>query len=143
MARRPASVLFACNRNAVRSPIAEAIAKRFYGSQMFVDSAGVLPGEPDALAIAVLAEIGIDLSRQRPKTLAEIESDAFDLVVTLTPEAQHRVMELTRTSAFEMEYWPTYDPAVGEGPRDALLDAYRLLRDDLIRRVHHRFGQPP
>lgn len=142
MASSPASVLFACNRNATRSPLAEAIAKHLYGRRLYVDSAGVLPGELDPLAVAVLAEIGIDLSGHRPKMLAEIEGDAFDLVVTLTPQAQHQAMELTRTSAFEVEYWPTYDPTAVEGPREAMLEAYRVLRDDLLRRIRARFGEP-
>jgi len=141
MEELPGSVLFACTHNAIRSPIAEALMKMLHGDRIYVDSVGVRPGEIDPFAVAVLDEIGVDLSRHRPKSFADLEDDYFDLVISLSPEAQHRAVELTRTSSCEIEFWPTLDPSLITGNRETRLDAYRSLRDQLLRRLRARF--PP
>jgi len=138
----PGSVLFVCSRNAVRSAMAEGIARHLYGHRIFVDSAGVREGEPDGFARAAMEELDIDLSRHRPKTVDDLEDTSFDLVITLSPEAHHRIMELTRTNAFDVEYWPTFDPTAVEGSREQVLDAYREVRDGLFRRIRERLGGP-
>lgn len=135
------SVLFLCAHNAVRSPMAEAIARHYFGRELYVQSAGVRAGEPDGFAIAVLDEIGIDASRHRPRTLSELEEWeglSFDLILSLSPEAHHAALELTRTMAVEVEYWPTADPTLAEGSREQRLDAYRDLRDTLAARIKAR-----
>ena len=142
MAGLPGSVLFSCNFNAVRSPMAEAIAKHHFGKQIYVDSAGVREGELDPFVVAVMEELGIDLSRHRPKTFDDLEDSSFDLVITLTPEAQHKAVEMTRTMAVDLEYWPTMDPTATRGNRAAILDAYRQARDSLVKRILERFGTP-
>ena len=138
--RPPGAVLFACGRNAIRSPMAAAIARRLFPTAMYVESAGVQKGDPDPFAVAVMEEIGIDLSRHRPKSFDDLEDDSFDIVVTMSPEAQHRALELTRTTACEVEYWPTLDPSYVEGSRDTRLQAFREVRDQLFRRISSRFG---
>jgi protein-tyrosine-phosphatase len=140
VARRPGSVLFACNFNAVRSPMAEALTKHLFGDVIYVDSAGVRQGSLDGFAVAALAEIGVDISRHNSKTFEDLEDTSFDLVISLTPEAQHRAVELTRTMAIELEYWPTLDPTAMDGKREAVLDAFRQVRDDLQRRILARFS---
>jgi protein-tyrosine-phosphatase len=141
MSRRPQAVLFACGHNAVRSPMAEAIAKHLLGKSVYVDSVGVRAGEPDAFAAAAMAEIGLDISRHRTKSFDELADTSFDLIVTLSPEAQHRAVELTRTMDCQVEYWPTFDPSgAEERGREAVLDAYRGVRDGLFRRIQARFG---
>ncbi|MFO1039333.1 MAG: arsenate reductase ArsC [Geminicoccaceae bacterium] len=135
----PASVLFACTQNMIRSPMAEAILKFLHGKRIYVQSAGVRPGEADPMAAEVLDEIGIDLTRHRPKTFDQLEDEYFDLVISLSPEAQHRAVELTRTSHCELEFWHMPDPSVVEGSREQRLDAYRALRDQLFRRISQRF----
>lgn len=142
MAELPGSVLFACSMNAIRSPMAEAILKALHGRRMFVDSVGVRRGERDPLAVEVLDEIGIDLSRHRPKTFDELEDGFFDLVVTLSPEAHHRALELTRETACEVEFWRVPDPSLVEGTREQRLEAYRALRDFLLARIRSRFPPP-
>ncbi|MBM3567662.1 MAG: arsenate reductase ArsC [Alphaproteobacteria bacterium] len=139
MGRAPASVLFACSRNAIRSPIAEAIAKHLLARRVFVDSAGVRPGPLDPFAVAVLEEIGIDLQRHRPKSFDDLQDGSFDLIVSLSPEAHHKAMEMTRTSACEVEYWPTPDPSAVEGGRETVLEGYRALRDQLMAKIKRRF----
>jgi protein-tyrosine-phosphatase len=136
----PASVLFACARNAVRSPIAEALTKRLYGQRIYVDSVGVRPGKLDPFAVAALQEIGIDLTRHRPKGFEDLEDTYYDLIISLTPEAQHQAVEMTRTMACDLEYWPTLDPTAVYGSREQKMDAYRELRDSLERRIIARFG---
>lgn len=143
MSQRPTSVLFACTQNAIRSPMAEAILKHFQGHRVFVDSAGVRTGELDPFAVAVMEELGIDLSRHRPKAFDDLEDDSFDLVVTLSPEAHHRAIEMTRTTAFDVEFWPTFDPTLIEGNRDTRLEAFRQVRDALMQRIQDRFPPEP
>jgi protein-tyrosine-phosphatase len=145
MSRLPSAVLFACTMNAIRSPIAEAWLKHLHGSRIFVDSCGVRPDGAgvDPFAVAVMDEVGIELGRHRPKSFQELEDTSFDLVVSLSPEAQHSAVELTRTAACELEFWPVFDATAVEGSREAKLEAYRSVRDALRRRIVQRFPLPP
>jgi protein-tyrosine-phosphatase len=141
--KRVQSALFMCNFNAVRSLAAEAIARHYFGKSIYVQSAGVRSGEPaDPFMVAALDEIGIDAARHKPRTLAELEEWEglnFDLIVTLAPEAHHAALELTRTNAVEVEYWPTPDPTLmQEASREQRLEAYRDVRDGLIARIKTR-----
>lgn len=141
MARLPSSVLFACTFNSIRSPMAEALLKHLHGRHIYVDSVGVRDAEIDPFAVAVMDEVGIDISKHRAKTFDELEDTSFDLVVSLSPEAQHSAVELTRTMACEVEFWPVLDPTAVEGSREEMLEAYRMVRDHLRRRILERF--PP
>ena len=116
---RPQAVLFACGLNSVRSPMAASLFKHFFG-RTYVGSAGVRKGELDGFAVAAMEELGLDISRHKPMTFEELEEWEglnFDLIVTLSPEAHHRALELTRTLAADVEYWPTPDPTPTEGSR--------------------------
>ena len=110
MDRGPGSVLFACTQNAIRSPMAEAIAKQLFGHRIYVDSVGVWAHEIDGFAVAVMDEIGIDISGHKPKSFDDLEDSSFDLIISLSPEAQHRAVEMTRTMACDVEFWPTRSP---------------------------------
>ena len=138
----PGAVLFACTMNAVRSPMAAAMLRHLAGRRVYVASAGVRRGAPDPFAVAVMAEIGIDMTEHTPQTLADLGDTSFDLIVTLSPEAHHQALELTRTFAVDVEYWPTLDATalVGTGNREQVLDGYRSVRDSLFRRIKQRFG---
>jgi protein-tyrosine-phosphatase len=138
-AELPKAVLFACNMNAVRSPMAEAILRHLAGRQIYVESAGVRAGDADPFAVAVMEEIGIDLSRHVPQTIADLHDSSFDLVVSLSPEAHHQALEMTRTQAINAEYWPTLDPTAAMGSREQILNAYRDVRETLFRRIKSRF----
>jgi len=135
----PGAVLFACNHNAVRSPMAEAILKHLAGARIYVHSAGVRAGESNPFAAVVMDEIGIDLSRHVPKSLAALKDGSFDLIVSLSPEAHHKALQLAQGFAVDVEYWPTPDPSLAEGSREQILDAYRSLRDTLFRKIKQRF----
>ena len=139
----PGAVLFACTQNAVRSPMAAAIMRHLFGRRVYVDCVGVRAGERDPLAVDVMDEIGVEIATHKPKSFDEFEDTSFDLVVTLSPEAHHKAMELTRTSAAIVEYWPTMDPTAVEGSREQRLAAYRALRDELQRRIEARFDSRP
>jgi protein-tyrosine-phosphatase len=139
MLELPGSVLFCCTMNAIRSPMAESILKYLHGRAIFVQSAGLRAGELDGFAVEVMDEIGIDLSRHRPRTFDELDDDYFDLVVSLSPQAQHRAVELTRDRAAELEFWNMPDPSDAGGSRDQRLDVYRRLRDILMDRIVARF----
>jgi len=136
----PTAVLFACTMNSVRSPMAEAILKFLHGRRIYVDSVGVRSKEVDGFAAAVMEEIGLDISSHNPKTFDDLEDDNFNLVVPLSPEAQHRAVEMTRVMAVDIEFWNTFDPSIIESEnREVRLDAYRQVRDQLMERIKNRF----
>jgi len=137
----PGSILFVCGMNAIRSPMAEMLARRVLPRGTYVASAGVRAGERDPFVDAVLSEIGLVLGRRQPQTLDQLEDDYFDLIVTLAPEAHHRALDLNRASAAEIVYWPTPDPSVATGTRGQILDAYRRVRDHLEGMIAERFGE--
>jgi len=138
----PSSVLFACSQNSVRSPMAEALAKRLYGHVAYIDSVGVRALEVDNFAAAVLDEIGIDVHRHHAKTFDDVDPSSFDLIVTLSPEAHHSALEFARNTATEVEYWPIPDATAVDGSREIRLQAYRQVRDLILRRLKERFGVP-
>jgi len=142
----PRSVLFACTHNLIRSPMAAALARLRFGHNLRVDSLGVRPGVGvDPLAAEVMDELGADLSKHRPKGLAAFEEDEdadFDLIVSLSPEAHHRVLDLIPRLGKAAEYWPTFDPSLAEGSREQRLMEYRLVRDGLAKRIAARFPRP-
>lgn len=136
-------MLFACGMNAVRSPMAAGLFKQLFGKSVYVASAGVQKGDLDPFVVAVMEEIGIDISRHKPidfEELDELEGLNFDLIVTLSPPAHHKALDLTRTIASDVEYWPTVDPTGIEGNREQKLDAYREVRDTLSAQIRRRFG---
>lgn len=137
----PGAVLFACTLNSVRSPMAAGIMRHLFGKFVYVESAGARAGELDPFAVEVMDEIGIEIGKYKPKSFEDLEDGSFDLVITLSPEAQHKAVELTRTSAVEIEYWPTMDPTALEGSREQRLEAYRAVRDELMRRIQARFDK--
>jgi len=140
--QRPQAVLFACGLNSVRSPMAAALLRQMLGTKLYVGSAGVRKGELDPFAAAAMEEIGIDIKAHRPMTFEELEDLEglnFDLIVTLSPEAHHKALELTRTLALDVEYWPTADPTAIEGSREQRMNAYRDVRDQLLQRIRTRF----
>jgi len=138
----PTSLLFACSENSVRSPMAEALAKRLYGQASYIDSVGVRASDVDGFAAAALDELGIDVHRHHAKTFGDVDPSSFDLIVTLSPEAHHQALEFTRGAAVEVEYWPVSDPSAVEGSRETRLDAYRITRDQILTRLKARFGAP-
>lgn len=141
MAELPGAVLFACTMNAMRSPMAEAIMKHFHGKRVFVDSVGVRNGPLDPFAVEVMEEVGISIESHRAKTFDNLEDSSFDVIITLSPEAQHSAVEMTRTMACEVEFWHTFDASIVEGNRETRLDAYRQVRDTLMKRILERFPQ--
>lgn len=121
--------------------MAEAIGRYYFGKEIFFASAGVKKAELDPFAVAAMEEIGIDISRHRPRDFADLDDDSFDLIVTLSPEAHHAALELTRTMAVDVAYWPTFDPTVVQGSRNQMLDAYRDVRDRLTRQIKSRLSK--
>ena len=140
---RPQSVLFACTHNALRSPMAEALARHYFGREVFFASAGLRPEPLDGFAAAVMDELGMDIGKHKPHTFDALEDMNFDLIVSLSPEAHHRALDYTRTNALDVEYWPTVDPSATHGSRDQMLDAYRAVRDGLEARIKARLGWRP
>lgn len=125
--------------NSVRSPMAEGILKHLHGHHIYVDSSGVRQGEIDGFVIEVMDEIGIEISKHNAKTFEDLEDDSFDLIISLSPQAQHKAVEMTRIMACEVEFWNTFDPTIIEGNREIRLDAYRQVRDQLMIKIKERF----
>lgn len=136
----PSAVLFACTQNAVRSPMAEGILKHLHGHHIYVDSCGVRAAdEIDGFVIAVMDEIGIDIASHKPKSFDDLEDSSYDMVISLSPEAQHKAVDMTRVMACDVEFWNTFDPTVIEGSREEKLEAYRQVRDTLMERIKEAF----
>lgn len=135
----PDAVMFCCTMNAIRSPMAEGLMKQIHGTKVYVDSVGAREGELDGLMVQAMQEIGIDMSHHRTKTFDELEDTSFDVIIALSPEAQHHAVELTRTMACDVIFWNTFDPSIIEGSRDQRLDAYRQVRDQLRQRILKTF----
>lgn len=134
-----------CGQNSVRSPTAAALLRHQIPRGLYVQSAGVGKADLDPFAVAVMKEIGLDISGHKPWTIEDLEDWEglnFDLIVTLSPEAHHKALQLTATSATDVEYWPTPDPVGVEGRRELQLDAYRHVRDSLRQRIRDRFAPP-
>ena len=143
----PQSILFCCDHNAVRSPMAEGIMKKLYGTDTYVQSVGVINDlEIDGFSIAVCDEIGVELSRHRSRSFDEMERwgddlSSFDLIVALSPASQRRALELTRLFHLTVEYWPILDPTgIGE-TREMKLVSYRQTRDQILNKLRQKWGQ--
>ena len=119
--------------------MAEGLLKHLLGHKVYVDSVGVRSREVDPFVVEVMDELGIDISRHRAKTFDDLEDTSYDLIITLSPEAQHRAVELTRTMACDVEFWNTFDPSLAEGNRESRLEAYRQVRNSLKQRIEQRF----
>lgn len=137
--KHPSSVLYVCGQNSIRSPIAEALTRKMF-PDIYVASAGVVKGNRDPFAAAVIAEDGLSMEDHNPRGLEELSDGFFDLVITLTPQAHHAVLERMRGFSVDVEYWPTPDPALATGSREQILDAYRYIRKNLKKRISERFG---
>tara|TARA_B100000676_G_scaffold312515_1_gene387108 strand:+ start:6167 stop:6613 length:447 start_codon:yes stop_codon:yes gene_type:complete len=143
MLDKPSSILFARSEIALRSAMAECILKNFYCGNIYVDFVGVRAGCIDSFAVEVLYEIGIDLSRHRPKSFDNLDDEFYVLIITLLPEAQYWAVELTRTMAVEIKFWKTFDPGIVEGDRYSPLTVYRQVRNQLISRIKRSFPLSP
>jgi protein-tyrosine-phosphatase len=136
----PSAVLFACTLNAIRSPMAAAIMHHHFGHKVYVASAGIAAGDPDPFVGMIMDEIGIDLKKHRPHSFEDLEDSAFDLLITLSPEAKAKADDMSRTMAIEIENWAIVDPSQTQGSREQILDSYREVRDDIVKKVMQRFG---
>jgi protein-tyrosine-phosphatase len=139
----PDAVLFSCTHNAIRSPMAAALMRHLFGTRVYIESCGVRAGVLDPLAVEVMEEIGIDLSHLHPKSFETLSDTSFDLIITLSPQARHKAMEMTRAMAVEVEYWTVPDPSAYDGSREQRLIAYRDARDNILKRLMARFAARP
>jgi len=123
--------------------MAAALAQHLFGREVYFASVGVRAGTLDDFAVAVMDEVGLDISQHKPMSFADLEDSSFDMIVTLSPEAHHKALELTRTLSVDVVYWPTPDPSAGTGSREQILDSYRSVRDGLMRRIKTTFEWRP
>ena len=138
--RNPSAVLFICTQNAIRSPMAAALMHHVAGHKIYVASAGIRAGDPDPFVGMIMDEVGLDLTRHCPHSIEDLADSAFDLVITLSPEAETHARDMTKTMAIDVEHWPTSDPSATQGSRNQILDSYRDVRDGLKKKIGERFG---
>ncbi len=138
--RTPSAVLFICTQNAIRSPMAAALMHHVAGHKIYVASAGIRAGDPDPFVGMIMDEVGLDLTRHRPHSIEDLADSGFDLVITLSPEAETHARDMTKTMAIEVEHWNTPDPSITTGSRSQILDSYRDVRDGLKKKIDERFG---
>lgn len=134
----PRSVLFICNMNAIRSPMAAAVTRTLFPHMVYSRSAGIQKGDKDPFFDVVMNELGVDISTHYPHTVEELNDANFDLVITLTEEAKNHALDVWDTNASDIEFWPTPDPTLETGRREQRLDAYRATRDYLIKKIKER-----
>lgn len=140
MSELPSAILFCCTMNAIRSPMAEGIMKLIHGRRIYVDSCGVRLGQDlDGFVIEVMDEIGIDMTEHKPKTFEHLEDSFYDRIISLSPEAQHKAVDMTSYMDCEVTFWNTFDPSLTSGSRDQRLDAYRQVRDQLMMKIKQTF----
>lgn len=137
--RKSPSVLFICNQNAVRSPMAEALAYKHSKRRMFVESVGLVAGALDPFSVAVMAEEGINIEDHQAKTLADVDIRLFDRIIALTQESYNHIKKLDIGPETTLEFWSTPDPSDAEGNRDQMMDSYRLVRDRLEVQIADNF----
>ncbi len=135
----PSAVLFACTLNAIRSPMAAAILHHYLGDKIYVASAGIAAGDPDPFVGIIMDEIGIDLKKHRPHSFEDMEDSTFDLVITLSPEAKERAEHMQRSAAITVENWTIADASQVSGSREQIMDSYRSVRDELVKKITSRF----
>jgi protein-tyrosine-phosphatase len=138
--KSPSAVLFICTQNAIRSPMAAAIMHSLVGHKIYVASAGLQAGDPDPFVSVVMDEIGLDLTRHRPHSLDDLHDSAFDLVITLSKEAEEEAKDMAKTMSIAVEHWPTPDPSLTQGSREQMLQSYRDVRDTLQSRITKTFA---
>ncbi|XDZ65969.1 arsenate reductase ArsC [Alphaproteobacteria bacterium LSUCC0684] len=136
----PGTVLFACTHNMIRSPMAEGIMKQLYPNRVFVDSCGINAGSSDGFVIAVMQEIGIDMTGHEPKSFSDLDDEFFDLIICFSEDSYKVAAELARTRSTEVEYWPVFDAGLASDNREERLAAYRLVRDRIHELVRERFS---
>ncbi|WP_419797732.1 MAG: low molecular weight phosphatase family protein [Terasakiella sp.] len=140
MSELPSAILFCCTMNAIRSPMAEGIMKLLHGRQIYVDSCGVRLGqEIDGFVMEVMDEIGVDMSKHKPKTFDQLEDSFYDRIITLSPEAHHHALEMAAYMDCDVTLWNTFDPSLETGSRDQRLEAYRTVRDQLMMQIKRAF----
>lgn len=140
MRELPSAVLFCCTMNAIRSPMAEGILKLLHGRNIYVNSCGVRTDIPvDGFAVEVMDEIGIDISAHKPQNFDQLEDGFYDLIITLSPEAQHKAVDMTAFMDCEVIFWNTFDPSLASGSREQRLDVYREIRDQLMKKIKTAF----
>ncbi len=139
--QRPRRVLFACAHNSIRSPIAAAIGNSLFGAEIEFSSVGVWPGDVNPFAMAIMWENGIDIGDHQPRSFGDLTEDPCDLIISLTPEAQHHAIELTRQENCQAEYWPTLDPSLVHGSRETILASFREVREFLTEKIQDRLGK--
>ena len=142
MTKRPGSVLFMCNMNSIRSPMAAAMVRHMYGTSIYVRSVGVEGGKTDGFMVTVMTEIGIDVSSHAAKQFFDLGDSNFDVLIALSAKANRYAEELSLTRAIDIEFWPLQDPSLAIGNRDVRLETYRDVRNSIIRLIIDRFGPP-
>jgi len=130
-------VLFLCTENSCRSQMAEGILRHLMGNEFEVFSAGLRPSVVNPIAIKVMAEIGIDISGHRSKSVDEFQGMNFDFVITTCDAARETCPVFPGKSRHL--HWGFNDPAEAKGSENEILSAFRKVRDEIKSRIQEDF----
>lgn len=133
-------VLILCTANSARSQMAEGLLRALATDRFTVFSAGSAPSAVNPLAVAALAERGIDISAQRSKSVAEFLGQPFDYVITVCDNAAERCPVFHGRA--RRIHWSLPDPAAAQGTDEERLAAFRAVRDDLEGRLRAWLAEP-
>lgn len=128
--------------------MAEALMKKLYGTEAYVQSAGVMNDlDIDGFAVYVCQEIGVELSRHKARSFQDLQEvgehmSSYDLIIALSPASHHKARNLTKLYHIDVEYWPITDPTGAGENRETKLESYRRTRDQIKSRMIERFGPP-
>ncbi len=136
----PASVLFVCTLNSIRSPMAEGMMKARFGDRVYVQSCGLEAGEVSDLMVAVMREKSLDMQNHKSKTLAEMSDTSFDVAIAFNTDAESALRAFFDDSDTQIECWPTPDPTAGAMDVRAMMDNFRAVRDVIEMRIDKKFG---
>lgn len=136
----PKSILFLCQLNSVRSPMAEGLMRHAFPDVANIRSCGLYMGDVNDFMVTVMREKGVDMSGHAPAMLADLQDETFDHVIAFTKEAHEAAQ-----SVFEdkpdtiVEFWPVVDPGQGSLDVRAMLNNYRAIRDNIDARLRRTF----
>lgn len=136
---KPNSILFVCQLNSVRSPMAEGLMRKHYTDIADIRSCGLAEGDLDDFMVTVMKEKGVDMSDHKALSLGELQDESFDVVIAFTYDAYQAAVAVFEDTNSQVELWALPDPGQGSLDVRALLNNYRALRDNIEARLLRKF----
>ena len=133
-------ILFICTANTCRSQMAEGIANHFFGDIVSAKSGGTQPSSVNPIAVKVMAEIGIEISKNKSKHINQFIEDKFDLTVSLCGDPDQESCPVFPGKAEKRLHWTFPDPASAEDSQEVILSEFRKVRDKIKEKIKEIFN---